>query len=304
MTTTRPTQPSTRTDAFRGVTLLVVVVAMLGLLMRGCDDEPPQADAEAASNAAAPKTTARATSTPAATTTSEQVRVPDVTGVRLDEATEELRSYGKAHGVWDGYPSSHDLSPRDRSQWENANWTVALTRPAAGEVWRPGTELHLFVLRNAEWAWFQAHPAMPAVPVDVVPDDLTGQGQLFEGVRELMEYRYAPGHAPEYASPPYVSPHRPIEGLADDPSIEPTSETQERDVLPDASSYGLTVGSLPTEGAALRVGQLLTLTVRDKPSEPVPPARGGGADVDVGGSYSDDDDDVNVPGWLCPTRFC
>jgi hypothetical protein len=24
----------------------------------------------------------------------------------------------------------------------------------------------------------------------------------------------------------------------------------------------------------------------------------------VNPNYSDGDDDVNVPGWLCPTRFC
>ena len=202
------------------------------------------------------------------------------------------------------HPSSHDLSPRGRSQWQDSNWTVVTTRPAAGEQWTDGMPVHLFVLRNAEWSWFQAHPTMSAVPPDVEASDLTDDGQLLAGMRELVEYRYAPGQEPDYAGQPSGSrPAEPVEGLADDPSVEPAAERDERDRLVRASTWTLTVGSLPTEGTALRVGRILIITVRDKPTAPVEPAPGGGG-VTVNPNYSDGDDDVNVPGWLCPTRFC
>ncbi|MGY2001727.1 hypothetical protein [Blastococcus sp. SYSU DS1024] len=293
---------SPRTDALRGIALLLVVVLGLAALFwdGGESDAAVEADPTVAPpSASASKSSAAARTT--ATRTRSQVRVPDLAGVRLDVAEDQLWGLERATGVDIDVPASHDLSPRGRSQWQDENWTVVTTRPAAGQPLTDGADLHLFVLRNAEWAWFQAHPAMPPVPVDVAPADLAAAGQLFDGMRELLEYRYAPGHEPEYASAPPSGIARPVDGLADDPSVEPAAEREERDALATASSYStLTVGSLPATGTALRVGRLLTVTVREKPSEPA----SGGNDVSVNPGYSGGDDDVNVPGWLCPTRFC
>jgi hypothetical protein len=297
---TRP--PSAGRDAARGLALLLVVVVVLAVMFWDGDggdasEAAPAPASPSATASSAPKTTA------AAPSERRRLSMPHLAGVRLDVAEEQLWALEKSTGVDIAIPTSRDLSPRGRGQWQDENWTVAATRPAAGQAWTDGMEVYLFVLRNDEWAWFQAHPTMPALPVDVAADDLTQDGQLFAGMRELLEYRYAPGHEPQYASQPYSrTPPEPVTGLADDPSIEPAAEREERDALFQAFSGALTVGSLPPEGTALRVGRLLTLTVRDQPPEPVQPVPE--SDVYVNPNYSDGDDDVNVPGWLCPTRFC
>jgi hypothetical protein len=270
-----PGETTARTDAVRGLVLLVTVVVALAALFYdwGADDA---AEAHSATTPSpATNTPEPSTASASATPTPEQIRMPDVTGARLDLAEDRLSAFARANGLRASYPRSHDLSPRNRSQWQDENWTVVTTRPAAGQSWDDGTDLHLFVLRNAEWAWFQAHPTMPSVPVDAVVSDLTEPGQLFEEVSELMEYRYAPGQAPEHSSPAYSTPDRPIDGLADDPSVEPQLERQERDALPEAYDRGvLTVGSLPAEGQSLRIGQLITVIVREQPTVSVPGSAG------------------------------
>jgi hypothetical protein len=276
-----PSQADVRRDALRGLALLVAVVVGLAVLFfdwGGDETADARATAEASpsssvpSPSAAPSTTAATTAEPSRN--AERPRVPDVSGLQLDVAEQRLYDFEEVVGVDAEYPQSHDLSPRDRSQWDDSNWTVVTTRPAAGAAMVEGMDLHLFVLRNAEYAWFAAH-------------------------------RYAAGYEPYYASRPYSSPRRPIEGLIDDPSIQPVSEQQERDALAQAYEYGtLTVSSLPSPDSPLRVGRLLTITVREEPVEPAPPVTTDDSSVDVYPDYSGGDDDVDVPGWLCPTRFC
>jgi len=295
-----PTLPSPRTDAARGLILLVVMVLGLSFLMRGCDFR----DNDGGTDAAAPAVTAPAvtpinaapTGTPSASPT-PVATVPDVT---FDVANRRLSG-------WD--LESHDLSPRNRDQYDYSNWTVVTTRPAPGQPAADGTRLHVFLLKNSEVAWFAAHPTMPALPVDVPVTDLRAAGHLFSGVRELLDYRHAPGEPADTFSGGPTETSEPIAGLTDNPAMEPAEELQARTALPASSAHSgvLTVGSLPEEGAPLRVGRLLTVTVRIAPIESAPAAPGGTSSSgggSVSGSYSNGDDDVNVPGWLCPTRFC
>lgn len=290
-----PKLPSPRTDAIRGVILLVVVVLGLSFLLRGCDFDDDGADA------AAPAVTAPgAAPTSSAPPSVETDPVPDLTGLKFDVAQRQLPG-------WDW--EAHDLSPRDRHQYDDDNWTVVTTRPAPGELVADGTPLHLFVLKNSEAAWFAAHPTMPAVPVDVPVTDLTGAGQLFGGVEELIDYRFAPGELTSSPADRRLEPVRLSEGVVDNPAVEPAEEREAQAALDPGYGHSgtLTVGSLPGEGISLRTGRLISLIIRNKPLEPVPAAPEGTSSTggtSVSGSYSHSDDDVNVPGWLCPTRFC
>jgi hypothetical protein len=315
-----PALPSARTDAFRGMILLVVVVLGLSLLLRGCSSDEEESSADAATTSttapapsnAAPSTAAPSSTVPSPTSSAPSTpvtTVPDVTGTTLDVAEDQLWDYQQAHGLTHTSTRAHDLSPRNRDQYVKSNWTVVTTRPAAGQPWTAGTRLYVFVLKNAEAAWFLANPTMPAVPAGVPVTDLTGDGRLLAGMDELLDYRYAPGEPADGSSHPPTETTEPIDGLTDNPAMEPADELQARTALPPA--YGtyitLTVSSLPDGGAPVRAGRLITLTVREAPTETVPAPPGdtsspGG--TSVSGSYSDDDDDVNVPGWLCPTRFC
>jgi len=304
-----PQLPSARTDALRGLVLLVVVVLGLSWSMRGCMAEADSTSGSAASSSApaaisssaAPSTAPTSSPSPAPDPT-----VPDVTGITLDVAQDRLWSFQQSLSGSDRSVRAHDLSPRSRDQYIDRNWTVVTTRPAVGEPWTSGTRLHMFVLKNEEAAWFAAHPKMPAVPEGVPVTDLTEEGQLFAGLDELLDYRHAPGEPGDGASHPPDDVIEPIEGLVDSPSTEPAAERRERTALaPAYGSYAkLTVGSLPAAAAPVRAGRLITLTVRDAPTEPVPAPPDDTSTGGVGGGYSDGDDDVNIPGWLCPTRFC
>ena len=292
-----PKLPSPRTDAIRGTVLLVVVVLGLSFLLRGCDFDDDGADAAmptVTTPAVAPVKAAPATSSAPAT---PQRTVPDVTGLTFDVAQDQLSG-------WNWRP--HDLSPRNREQYDDSNWTVVTTRPAPGEPVAAGSRLHLFVLKNSEAAWFAANPTMPAVPVDVPVTDLTENGQLLGGVEELLDYRKAPGEPADTSSHRPEETSKPIKELpTGNPAMEPAEEYQARTALPPAWSTGLTVSSLPEAQATVRAGRLITLTVRQEPIQTVPASPGGSSSSgSVSGSYSHSDDDVNVPGWLCPTRFC
>lgn len=311
-----PRLPSARTDAIRGLILLIVAVLGLSFLMRGCSFEddgnadaattstvtPLPTSSSSAPSSATPRPSSSAPSSPATT-------VPDVTGTTLDVAEDRLWAYQQAHSLTRASTRAHDLSPRNRDQYVKGNWTVMTTRPVAGQPWNAGTRVHLFVLKNPEAAWFGANPTMPAVPAGVAVTDLTDDGQLFGGIGELLDYRHAPGEPADGSSHSPTETTEPIDGLADNPAMEPAEELQARTALPPAwgTYMDLTVSSLPDAGAPVRVGRLVTLTVRSAPIETVPAtpddsSSPGGSSVS--GSYPDGEDDANVPGWLCPTRFC
>ncbi|TQN42129.1 hypothetical protein FHU33_1523 [Blastococcus colisei] len=139
-----PDRSSARTDAVRGiVVLLVVVVGLAVFFWDGAAGDATEADPATAlpSATASSGPTRSVAPTTTAPPTRNQARMPDLAGVRLDAATEQLSDLGRATGVDIGHPSSHDLSPRDRSQWADGNWTVVTTRPAAGRPVMDGTDL-------------------------------------------------------------------------------------------------------------------------------------------------------------------
>ncbi|MGQ7297915.1 hypothetical protein [Quadrisphaera sp. KR29] len=239
-------------------------------------------------------------------------------GARVEEAIrsraleqtddEELRE-DLLRDAEEGWANTIDASPLSRNPIQDENWTVVGSAPAPGESVQTDKDVYLFVLRNEEAAWFKAHPSMPPVPSDVEASVLIDEGGLFHDVEELVEFRYEPGAQPEHkVASSYVRERDAIP--YPDPFSEPPGERQIRLSLPEASEYGsLVVRSLPSEAQEVRLGRMLVLTVKDKP-DPVYEESGeggsaGSLDVDgsVGGSF-DDDDDFNVPGWLCPTRFC
>ena len=66
-------------------------------------------------------------------------------------------------------------------------------------------------------------------------------------------------------------------------------------------------GQVPKAGEELRPGQLMVVYVVEKPKPKPKPTSDAPIEIpdvpDVP-DYNDDDVNVNVPGWLCPTRFC
>lgn len=90
--------------------------------------------------------------------------------------------------------------------------------------------------------------------------------------------------------------HRRLRGPGD--GYEPAAEKAARAGLQQAWT-GLAVGSIPAAKQKVRPGRLIVVTVRNRPASP---SNGGGTSRPRG--EGNDDDDFNVPGWLCPTRFC
>jgi hypothetical protein len=269
---------------------VVAALAVIGSLSEQQPQDPERAAAAPALTAPTPTPTGR---TPE---TDPIPEMPHLIGDRLDLAQSRL-----AHSESIGDVERWDLSPRDRSVWADENWTVALTEPAAGEPLHPGTTVYLFYLRTNEWRWFDRHPTMPGFHRRTPTDRLVGERGLFAPVSELIEFRYPKGRAPRGS---WRADRPDDEGppLEPDPSKEPNSEWRPRQRLTEASNYGtLAVGSLPRRRQQLRTGQLLTLLVVEKPTPPASGDDGVYLDYDGGG---DGDDDWNVPGWLCPTRFC
>ncbi len=285
LTPGHPSPVSPRQDALRGLLLLVALMVGLATLFADRSDSADMSPSGSPLGATA-----------MAPPEAEQSSMPDVSGLRLDEAKLRLYDFEEESGVTVDSPQSQDLSPNDRSSWNESDWAVVVTRPAAGEAWTEGMTLQLFVLRAEEYEWFSAHPTMPAIPKHAATDDLTGHDGVLSGMSELIEYRYAPGLEPEFSYVPHGSPSRIFEGFGDDPSVEPYSERRERDGLAQATEYGtLTVDSLPAVGSALRVGQLLVVTVRDEPRRAITPtANSAEAHVSVGPDNPDAGDDIPV----------
>jgi hypothetical protein len=207
--------------------------------------------------------------------------MPSLTGVRLPDAEAQLPG---------GVETSHeDRSPRGRSVFVKSNWTVVETEPATGEPVAPGQRVHLFVLKNEEAAWFAEHPTMPKIKTGTDGLHLTGDGEPFDGIWELIEYRYPKGRAPKDAD----NADENVKGW--EPAEEKTARAGLKTVY---GSFGLVVGTIPTPRQKVRPGRLIVITMRDKP-------RGRTSGSTKLPNHSDgDDDDVNVPGWICPTRFC
>lgn len=274
---------------------LVGALVITAGVVAAVTDEPARASVSASAmtpRAAVVPTYPSPTSPPTSTTstsTPDPRVVPAVVGDQFDQAQSLLSA--RSIRFW-----HEDLSPRDRSVFQEENWTVVATDPDVGQPLYGGESVTLYLLKNEEAAWFAKHPTMPKLTVG---QDVTRAVELhLKPVWELLEFRYAKGAAPSYASPARERAPEGGRGLAD----EPTSERTARAGLADAAQHGLVAGTgtIPRAGKRLRPGQLLVVLVKD---EPASPADGGNAPY-IPVPNRDDDDDVNVPGWLCPTRFC
>ena len=253
-----------------------------------------------------------------------QVRTPELTGVPLPAArvtydTAEHEAIVRAaheQTRWDsvheelieradrGWVEAMDATPLSRRPPSHEeDWMVIGTAPAAGEQVPSDADVYLFVLREEEAQWFANHPTMPVLAEGVEAGSLVEDGGPLAAVAELTEFRYAAEHTPQHAPASYRRDREPIP--YQDPFVEPETEWAARSALAGASEFDLTAGSLPTGTEPVRLGRVLTVVVRSE--EPELPSLGGsegsiGGDADV--YVDDDDDDFNVPGWLCPTRFC
>jgi hypothetical protein len=275
-----------RTAVAAGVAAVSVVVAATTWPAMLEHDKPRTS----ATGAVTPTGTPSATPTPTQQPTG--VSVPDVVGKLLPEARKAIFAASLREVVT-------DRSPRGRGPLSDSNWTVVATEPAAGTQAPKGRKVTLFVLKNSEAAWFTAHPVMPQLSQGNPTDTLTSNGGQLFGISELVEVRYANGAAPADARDPDETA-----GRMNWRGVEPAEETRARAGLKQALNFGtVVVGSIPAAGLAVRTGRLIVVTVKDAPHEPAPTPESG--DVYIPPMPNgDDDDDVNVPGWLCPTRFC
>lgn len=225
--------------------------------------------------------------------------MPELVGRRVDDATAKLAAPPLKLTEVDRF----DLSPRDREIWDSDNWTVVSTIPAAGKL-LDGRKVRLYYLRNAEYSWFTRHRTMPRIKR--YSDALDVEDDRFNGVEELLEYRYGPGRSPDYASKPTSSTceKRPVSVIAP-PLRESAARCRRRDRLDDGYG-GQIIGTQPAAGAKLNPGHLLTILVRDEPlPEPEPePDRTSGGDIYVPDVDVPSVPDVDIPDSLCPTRWC
>ncbi|RKR90282.1 uncharacterized protein DUF4236 [Micromonospora pisi] len=265
------------------IALLVVIVNVYPTGSRAAAPVNSQAVATAPPVPDPSVTAPAVTSTPPATTVAEVM--PDLVGRRLPDAEQALYAL-----TTDVAPSHQDRSPLDRDVWMRDNWTVVGTLPAAGTSIGPGLKIEMFLLKNSEAAWFAQHPVMPKIKAGADALDLTGEGEPLDGMSELVELRYAKNKTPKDAR----DPNENFDGW------EPAEEKTARAGLKQAYT-GLVVGSVPTAERKLRTGQLIIVTVKDGPDSP---SSGGSDSVPSLPDNNDGDDDVNVPGRLCPTRFC
>jgi hypothetical protein len=138
---------------------------------------------------------------------------------------------------------------------------------------------------------------MPKLRKGIPADDLTNDDGLLAGLRELVLLRYAKGKAPKDAP---NADERP--GRRD--GYEPPDELAARAGMKEAYSFdSKVVGSIPQAGQEVRPGRFVVVTV-EREKQPDPPRGSDGDSVPIPRLPDDDDDDVNIPGWLCPTRFC
>jgi hypothetical protein len=267
--------PSTPRAILAGAVALISVVVAVTVWPAMLEDEKPAVSAARAVPPAAEPVT---------------VTVPDVAGELLPAA-------GSAMYEADLRSANTDLSPRGRQVMSPGNWTVVTTEPAAGAQVSAGSGVTLFVLKTGEAQWFAAHPTMPKLPKGSPVSELTDHGGPLEGMYELVELRYTRRSAPADARPADETP-----GRMDWRGTEPATEKRARAGLKEAPEYGtLVVGSIPIAGRGVRTGRLIVVTVKPAPKDRVPNSGSGGG---VYIPLPDDDDDFNVPGRLCPTRWC
>lgn len=240
---------------------------------------------------------------------SEPMVMPKLRGMEVIYAAGELEDVG-VDWVTDEGPDSilHDLSYLHREVDDPWGWKIWSTVPKAGTVLEPGQEITVFALENREFGFFKNNPRMPETGwkfQKTVPGIWDGP---MANIGSLTVERYVTNMAPAGArtEPDPSEPSRTDLPRRLDPSIEPKLERYLRNRLKRADGYDQFMGTIPPAGKKLRPGRAIIVLYRPEPEperEAYPP--GGVYDNDF---YvyvdDDDDDDWNVPGWLCPTRFC
>lgn len=279
-----PAAPSGQRTVLAAAVLVVSTAAAINIYPAAFADRQPAAVAATPPPVVFTRPTVPAR-TPSAAPAPTVAFMPDLLGAKLPDAEKVLR------GI-DRHAERTDASPRGRNVFAPKNWTVIDTSP------QPGKPLNgdatLFVLRNEEAAWFAANPTMPKLKAGQETDKLA-----LEPIGELLLHRYAKGKAPADATTATPG-HGDEYGSGD----EPAAEKKARAGLKTASIYGTrVVGSIPAAGRPLRPGQFIVVTVKDGPKSDSSSSGGGSSRPNVP-NVGDDDDDVNIPGWLCPTRFC
>lgn len=235
----------------------------------------------------------------------EQLLMPDLASLSIDQAWEAM---DEAKIGWIGDDVFHDLSARHRTNVAG-DWRVAQQYPSAGTPVDVGSAIAGWALKEPEYQFFNDHPRMPRSgwrPGQVVS---ANESKALRGLADLVELRFEQGRTPQSATKTSRWPSRTarVPALLD-PSIEPRAERRARERLATARTGNLFVRTIPSTGASLRPGQFITIVVRPQPQDHpelyAPPPAPSDEDDDYYVYLDDDDDDFNVPGWLCPTRFC
>lgn len=296
--TTRPATPPSKMEKPKRVsnlTAALVLVAIIGIF-GACDGSEPTAGLQPDGPAPEPA-----------------LVMPDLRGLSHRDADDELREAGidwaRGYGFGDDHTVFHDLSYLHRdTEWDR--WKVWSTVPVAGTELEVGEEITAFSLTDDEWAFFDRHKRMPKTrwKFHERMSYPWNDSEPLENVESLVENRFVPHLTPAEAEHEGDHANPPTSGLPRrlDPSIEPKRERELRNRLREAYRYEQFVGTVPRAGARLRPGQSIVVMVRPDPESwpkvyglADPYAVDWNAYVDT-----DDDDDWNVPGWLCPTRFC
>ena len=235
---------------------------------------------------------------------------------RVDEATEWLCPDHKGESLRFYHAKTVRLDATGRvegnlakSDWWDWKFVSESWQPWAGgqDVYDAKTHTtYVAMLHRGEVQWVAKHPTMPRFKPGT--DVSTLIGNLDVGIANplrVTDLRILNSHGKDNTPYTWVS-HE----------IFPDSGTQSgviRANRPEKMGEWTLrlVETVPSAGEPVDILTGITLVGRwefkpyPEPEPPTPGTTSGGGD---GNSYSysggGDDDDFNVPGWLCPTRFC
>lgn len=285
---TRKTEPE---QVINTTTVLVLVV--IGFLLYGCSKlvDSPDATTESA-------------------TPERTISMPYLRGLETIEAWGSMQDAG-IDWVEDRGPDRvfHDLSYLHRDV-ETYDWKVWSTFPKPGVELEPGQTITVFALEDQEYDFFKLHRRMPKTGWKFQQRIGGYWGDRMAGIASLSEPRFVTGLAPATATrePDQAGPRTSRLPRRSDPSVETKLERYLRNHLKESDGYDQFMGTIPRPGQKLRPGQQVIVLFRPDP-EIYPEVYGlpdpaDNYDWDVYVDTDDDDDDGNIPGWLCPTRFC
>jgi len=186
-----------------------------------------------------------------------------------------------AAGLWRHMPADH---------WSAGTW----------RSWGASRDGVQPVLHEDEVSWLTAHSTMPktrhGAPLDKVTNKLGAMGRLTT-VR-VRDRRISPARLARYSP------------LASADSLDLRADRTGPEYDEQDGTYTLRLDrTVPAAGKPVSLNKGITLiaywswTPSDDDGDGVPDAEDDVDNYSYGGSGGGDDDD-NIPGWLCPTRFC